>query len=305
MTQWQIGIIGFGEVGGIFARALAEHPSVEAVRTWDIRFDTDPAAADAVPVPVHASPGLAAMCDGSMLLISAVTAANTLPAAEAAARVLRPGTLYLDLNSASPATKRQAAQRVVAAGGRYVDAGVMTSVPPHGLGVPMVMSGPDAAAIAEPLRALGMNVKAVSDAVGTASAIKMSRSIMIKGLEALVVESYVNARRYGVEAHMLPTLAETFPGIDWPAVGAYFFSRVARHGKRRAEEMAECARTVAEGGVEPLMAAAVARKMAWIAGLSGDGVFDGLSADDGWPAYADRIIAEIGQTDPSPPATDP
>ncbi|SPR96372.1 DUF1932 domain-containing protein [Cupriavidus taiwanensis] len=108
-----------------------------------------------------------------------------------------------------------------------------------------------------------MDATAVSDHVGTASAIKMRRSIMIKGLEALV-ESYPNARHYGVEDHMLPTLAETFPNIDWESLGAYLFSRVARHGKRRAEEMAEAARTVAETGIPPTMAEAIAAKQQWM-----------------------------------------
>ena len=76
--------------------------------------------------------------------------------------------------------------------------------------------------------------------------------MMIKGLEALVIESYTTARKYGVEDHVLPTLAETFPSIDWQQTGAYFFSRVVQHGKRRAEEMRESANTVKEAGFEPM-----------------------------------------------------
>lgn len=154
----------------------------------------------------------------------------------------------------------------------------------------MPLSGPDAAQSAPLLCALGMDAKAVSDRVGTASAIKMSRSIIINGLEALVVERYTNARHYGVEDHMLPTLAETFPGIDWQALGGYLFCRVAQHGKRRAEEMAEAARTVAEAGIAPLMASAIAAKHQWMADMAKDAIFGGLSEADGWRAYADRIL---------------
>jgi 3-hydroxyisobutyrate dehydrogenase-like beta-hydroxyacid dehydrogenase len=112
---------------------------------------------------------------------------------------------------------------------------------------------------------MGMDTSAVAPTIGTASAIKMCRSVMIKGLEALVIESYTTARAYGVEAHVLPTLAETFPSIDWEKTGGYFFSRVAQHGKRRAEEMRECANTVRETGFAPTMAQAIAEKHQWVA----------------------------------------
>lgn len=114
---------------------------------------------------------------------------------------------------------------------------------------------------------------------------------MIKGPEALVIESYMTARKYGVEDAMLATLAETFPGIDWQKQGAYFFSRVAQHGKRRAEEMREAAITVEETGFAPTMAAAIAAKHAFIAEQSAAGHFDGLDDTAQWQAFADRLIA--------------
>jgi 3-hydroxyisobutyrate dehydrogenase-like beta-hydroxyacid dehydrogenase len=119
----------------------------------------------------------------------------------------------------------------------------------------------------------------------------MCRSVMIKGLEALVIESYTTAREYGVEDHVLPTLAETFPSIDWPEQGAYFFSRVVQHGMRRAEEMREAANTVREAGFEPFMSEAIADKQQWVADQAAGGVFQGLAKDAPWQEYADRLIA--------------
>src|SRR5690606_7832295 len=136
----------------------------------------------------------------------------------------------------------------------------------------------------------GMDARAVSEELGVASAIKMCRSVMIKGLEALVIESYTAARAYGVEDYVLPTLQETFPSIDWPKQGAYFYSRVVQHGRRRAEEMREVANTVREAGFEPLMAAATAEKQDWVAGLAAQGLFEGIDKQGGWQAYADRLI---------------
>jgi 3-hydroxyisobutyrate dehydrogenase-like beta-hydroxyacid dehydrogenase len=154
----------------------------------------------------------------------------------------------------------------------------------------MLLGGARAAELALALKAWGMDATPVSDRLGVASAIKMCRSVMIKGLEAIVIESYTTARAYGVEEHMIPTLFETFPGIDWNKQGAYFFSRVAQHGKRRAEEMREAANTVRETGFEPFMAAATAEKHDFVAQQSRAGVFDGVAKDARWQDYADRLI---------------
>jgi 3-hydroxyisobutyrate dehydrogenase-like beta-hydroxyacid dehydrogenase len=235
---------------------------------------------------------MAALCAQADLVISAVTASNTLAVAEAAAAHIRRRAVFLDLNSASPGTKQQAAQLIEAAGARYVEAGVMTSVPPYGIRVPMLLGGTSASELAGVLNAWGMDAKAVSDKLGVASAIKMCRSVMIKGLEALVIESYTTARAYGVEDHVLPTLAETFPSIDWDKQGAYFFSRVVQHGQRRAEEMREAANTVREAGpgFAPLMASAIADKQQWVADQARAGVFADLGKDARWQDYADRLL---------------
>ena len=290
MAPWHVGLIGCGEVGGIFGRALAAHADVVEVCAWDVRFAHDAAFREQVPAPIVAAASCAALCERATLVISAVTAANTLAVAVEAAASIRPGAFLLDLISASPGAKQQAARAIEAAGAHYVEAGVMTSVPPYGIRVPMLLGGAYAAALGPALVALGMDAKPVSERIGIASAIKMSRSILIKGLEAIVIESFTNARRYGVEDHMLPTLDETFPGIDWQRLGGYLFSRVAKHGKRRAEEMYEAARTVEETGIAPIASRAIADKQQWVAQLAQAGAFDGISECDGWKAYADRVI---------------
>lgn len=286
-----LGLVGYGEVGRIFSAGLCGHFSSAAA--WDLKF-ADPAtgaAAQATEAGVQAMPSMAALCAHSDFILSAVTASNTLAVARAAAPHLRPGTVFLDLNSASPGTKQQAAQVIAAAGGRYVEAGVMTSVPPYGIRVPMLLGGPLATEVADHLNAWGMDAKAVSTEIGVASAIKMCRSVMIKGLEALVIESYSTARAYGVEDYVLPTLAETFPSIDWETQGAYFFSRVVQHGQRRAEEMRESARTVAEAGFAPTMASAIADKQQAVADLARAGVFAHVGKTAAWQTYADALLA--------------
>ena len=296
-----LGIVGYGEVGGIFGRGLLGQDGIDAVWVWDLKF-ADAAGGAAARAAAEAdgmrvAPGMQALCAVADLTISAVTASSTFAVAEEAARHARAGSRFLDLNSASPGTKQQAGAALEAVGVAYVEAGVMTSVPPYGIRVPMLLGGAQAEALAATLGAWGMDARVVSPRLGVASAIKMSRSIMIKGLEALVIESYTTARRYGVEAHVLPTLQETFPQIDWERQGAYFFSRVVQHGKRRAEEMREAARTVQEAGFEPLMTSAIASKQDWVSRQARAGVFDGLDGQSLWQAYADRLIGQAGNNE--------
>ncbi len=292
MKQEHLGMVGYGEVGKIFAAGLRD--KFASICAWDIRFDMKSAReaelAHAARGDVQACTSMQALCERAGLIISAVTASNTLAVAQAAAQYIRRGTVFLDINSASPGTKQQAARLIDAAGGRYVEAGVMTSVPPFGVHVPMLLGGEHAQALAATLSGLGMDAKAVSVEIGVASAIKMCRSVMIKGLEALVIESFTTARKYGVEGHMVSTLRETFPGIDWETQGAYFFRRVTQHGKRRVEEMREAANTVREAGFESWMAAATAEKHDWVAQQAREGTFDDLPMDSPWQKFADRLL---------------
>jgi 3-hydroxyisobutyrate dehydrogenase-like beta-hydroxyacid dehydrogenase len=172
----------------------------------------------------------------------------------------------LDLNSVSPETKCEIARTLSESSAAFVEAAVMAPVSPQRLKVPMLLGGAHAATAAERLQAIGLNVKPISDRIGVASAIKMCRSIIIKGLEAITVESMFTARRYGAEKEVLESLAATYPGMSWNGtLPDYLISRVAEHGKRRAAEMREAAQTVSDAGLEPLTALATARRQDWLA----------------------------------------
>jgi 3-hydroxyisobutyrate dehydrogenase-like beta-hydroxyacid dehydrogenase len=167
----------------------------------------------------------------------------------------------------------------------------MTAIAQYRIRVPLLLGGPCAGALQPLLVALGFDAAVASDRLGVASATKMCRSVMIKGLEAMVIESFTAARACGVEDQVLASLAETFPGIDWETQGGYFFQRAIQHGRRRAEEMREAAETVREAGLEPWSAAGTAERQAWVADLADAGVFAaGDGAGAGWRHQADRIL---------------
>jgi 3-hydroxyisobutyrate dehydrogenase-like beta-hydroxyacid dehydrogenase len=235
---------------------------------------------------------------GAELVVSAVTASQTVAAAEACTSGLNAGCFFLDFNSASPGAKITAAEHVARGGGRYVEGAVMTAVPPHRMKVPLLLGGPHAQAILPTLNDLGFAAGVASADLGVASAAKMCRSVLIKGLEAMVIESFTAARRYGVEEAMIASLRETFPGVDWEAQAGYFFQRVIKHGRRRAEEMREAAVTVREAGLEPFSASGAAERQAWVADLADSGVFNKRRTrrTPNWREEADRILDHVKST---------
>jgi 3-hydroxyisobutyrate dehydrogenase-like beta-hydroxyacid dehydrogenase len=264
----QIALVGFGEVGGIFGRDLAA--AGLAVSVYDILLRAEPSRslmlAKAKSANVLACETLTEAVRAAELVISAVTASSALEVAQSAAPLLRDGQIYLDINSVSPETKREIARAFNESRATFVEAAVMAPVSPQRLKVPLLIGGANAAAVAPRLQAIGLIVKPVSERVGVASAIKMCRSIIIKGLEAITVESMLTARRYGAEEHVLASLAATYPSMGWDGpLPDYLISRVAEHGKRRAAEMREAAQAVADAGLEPLTALATAQRQDWLA----------------------------------------
>jgi 3-hydroxyisobutyrate dehydrogenase-like beta-hydroxyacid dehydrogenase len=257
----RIAIIGFGEAGTILGADLVAAGC--DVATYDILFDAPEARAamraKAERVRVRAADTLPDAVKDAQLIISAVTASSSGDVASAAGKTLRSGQVFFDINSVSPAKKQSSCRALEVSGADYVEAAVMAPVPPQRLKVPMLLGGRRAAEVAMLLTELGMNAKAIATEIGIASAVKMCRSVVIKGIEALAVESMMAARRFGAEEQVLASLSQSYPGMGWDeALPDYLISRVAEHGRRRAAEMREVARTLRDVGIEPKMAAATA-----------------------------------------------
>jgi len=259
----RIALIGLGEVGGILAEDLLSRAEVTA---FDLKLqegDSTPARC-ANRLQLYVGKTAAVAVRTADIVISAVTAAQTLAAAQSVTGGMARGAVFLDLNSASPGVKREAAQAIEAAGGRYVEAAVMSPFPPKRVATSILLGGPHAEAFLPEARALGFTGAGFFSAdIGKASAAKMCRSVMVKGIEALLSESLLAARSYGVEDTVLKSLDDLFPGPDWTKLARYMISRTLEHGTRRAEEMREVARTVAEAGLEPHMSNAAAERQAW------------------------------------------
>jgi 3-hydroxyisobutyrate dehydrogenase-like beta-hydroxyacid dehydrogenase len=264
----RIALIGLGEVGQVLASDLHRSGGVELC-AWDRLImveGSEPSRAARALTFVRAARSMAEAVSGSSMVICAVTAGECRAAAGEAAPALTRGPFYLDLNSVSPRTRVEAARTIEAAGGCYVEAAVMSPIAPKRIASPMWLGGPHAKAflpLAQSLGFAGANV--YSEAIGAASAAKMCRSVIIKGMEALLAESLLTARRHGVEDAVLASLQNLFPVGDWRSLARYMISRSLQHGRRRAEEMREAVKTVAEAGFEPWMSRGSVERQEWAA----------------------------------------
>ncbi|MBZ0217205.1 MAG: DUF1932 domain-containing protein [Fimbriimonadaceae bacterium] len=258
-----LAFIGFGEAAAAFARGWAGAGiPLDKVSAYDVK--TDDLSADVIAskradyerAGISGADRLADALHGAATVFSLVTADQAFVAAQSAAEHLLPGTLYFDCNSCAPGTKCRAAEIIEQAGGRYVDVAVMSPVHPALHHTPLLLGGRHADDALTVFDALDMKAKIMPGDVGKASSIKMLRSVMIKGLEALVLECVLAGRKAGVDDIVLDSLDATFPGFDWKKRAAYMMERVMTHGVRRAAEMREVALTVRELGLSGAMSEA-------------------------------------------------
>lgn len=269
-------LIGFGEAARAFAPGLDARLS-----GYDLKLDAQADRADMAAAfasyGVEACDGAGQALDRADAVLSLVTADQALPAARACDG-LAPGALWFDMNSVAPDTKRAAAEVITAAGGRYVDVAVMAPVHPKRHAVPLLVAGPDAEEGADFLRAIGFrDVTVAGDRIGAASAIKMIRSVMVKGIEALSAECVLAAEAAGVRDAVIASLDASWPGADWGTRFDYNLDRMMLHGNRRAAEMQEVVATLDALGTGSAMSRATTERQRAI-GARGLTPPDGLDA---------------------------
>jgi 3-hydroxyisobutyrate dehydrogenase-like beta-hydroxyacid dehydrogenase len=257
----RIGFVGFGEAAFHIAKGL-QQPGIASISAFDIKV-TDKVrqrAREAETRLVETNQELAQSCD---IMMSGVTADQAFHAAEQNAPHLTAQHIYADLNSVSPGVKQSIARVIETSGARFAEIAMMAPVPPYGHKVPMLAGGVGAQEFVDKLAPFGISAEIVSCEVGTAAATKMFRSIIVKGMEALITECVLGATRYNADERVFASLGETFPGINWKELADYMVGRVVVHGERRAREMEEVAATLREIDIEPIMAEAIVRRMDW------------------------------------------
>jgi 3-hydroxyisobutyrate dehydrogenase-like beta-hydroxyacid dehydrogenase len=301
IARGSIAFIGFGEAARAFLDGWRTQPGFNArVAAYDIKTDSPEAEvraakrADYAEAKVIGASSAPEAVAGAEAVFSVVTADQAHEAAIAALPGLAKGALFFDCDSCAPQTKERTATEVDAAGARYVDVAVMAPVHPRLHRTPLLMSGPHAQAAAAALAALDMSAAIHDGPVGSASAIKMIRSIMMKGLEALVCECVLAGRKAGVIETVLDSLDDTYPGFDWRQRSAYMLERVMTHGVRRAAEMREVALTVDLLGLDGDMSRA---SVGWQQKVGELGLRSSAEEQADYRILADKILARLDLKD--------
>lgn len=258
----KIAFIGFGEAARAFRESLAARDPALTFCAYDILLEKEePGAAIAAAIGsanVTVSRSPAEAVTGADWIFSAVTADQSLAAVEAVAPYLRSGQVLFDINSVSPQRKKDSAARLAATGCAYVDMAVMAPVHPKGHRTPVLLAGSVSPATASRLTELGFAFETVGPEAGAATAIKMVRSLFVKGLEAITVEALLAAQASGCYDYILKSLSGSYPGLNFPELAPYQFERTLKHGRRRAAEMRESAKTLDDLGLHGRLADAVA-----------------------------------------------
>ncbi len=257
-----LGFMGFGEAAPAIAEGLAE-AGAKNLYTFDIAYDSSPdrfapRTARSGTTMTKDPAELAFRCD---LILSLVTCTEAVPAAASIAAHLTPDHIYVDMNSASPDVKREVAKIVEKSGAQFVEAAVMSVVPPLRHKVPVLLCGKAANELVKTLEPFGMNLEVLGNQIGAASATKMFRSIMVKGMQALFIECVLAARHFGTEKRVLDTVTASYPGINWNEFADYLVGRSALHAGRQSHEMEEVSHTQESIGELPLMARATAERL--------------------------------------------
>ncbi len=249
----RIGLYGFGEVACVFAEEFIKAGSgdiVACVRSPKPQVDG-----------VRQTTDLKDFTGNADIILSLVTPITAVDAAKAIQPHLTAKHFYVDLNSVSPDTKVGIAEIIQSSGARCVEGTIMAAVPKFRMKAPILLSGEHAPAARDFLARFGMEVEDIGPELGKASAVKMFRSLIIKGLEALVQECVLGAERFGAADRVLNSLNDTYGNIDWNELASFLISRTAIHGNRRAAEMDEVAATLRALGMEPTMAEASGKRI--------------------------------------------
>jgi 3-hydroxyisobutyrate dehydrogenase-like beta-hydroxyacid dehydrogenase len=256
-----IAFIGFGEAARAFHDTLKAQDAALAFSAYDILFDMEglegacASAAHERGVTVSSTPADAVA--GADWVISAVTADQSLAAARSVGAHLGPGQHFFDINSVAPERKRETEAVLAGTSAVYIDMAVMAPVHPRGHRTPVLIAGPTVE-IADRLSHLGFDFDIAGEEAGAATAIKMVRSLFVKGLEAITVETMLAASASGCLDRVLASLAGSYPGLKWPDIAEYNAERMLKHGKRRAAEMRESAATLDALGLDGDLARAIA-----------------------------------------------
>ncbi|HHY08515.1 MAG TPA: NAD(P)-dependent oxidoreductase [Corynebacteriales bacterium] len=280
-SHLRVGFIGFGEAASGISRGLIDE-GIKSIKSYDIIQDKpigEKLRKRAKTIGVELV-SLEALAKESDVIISAVVCASAVQAAQSIVRHLSSRHIYVDINATSPITKKEVANTLSPSGCKFVDAAVMNPVPPYLHKVAMMISGSGAEQFKTLMDPFHMNLTLVAGEAGTASSVKMLRSIFMKGMAALFMEMLVAAYEMDIHELVLDTIRETLEKTAPNQLIHRLVAGTAIHAGRRVHEMEEVIDTLKLAGVKPTMSSATREVLAWVDSFDLKSVFQGEMPQD-------------------------
>lgn len=281
--MFKIGFIGFGEASFNIAAGLAGEGIIHIHaydKFWNIEPQSKIVTQRAKDAGVNLVKSISELIEISDIVISSVSANLAVALAEESAIYLKPGQLYVDINSAGPDTKVAANEIVSKTKALFVDVAVMGTVPGNGHKVPMLASGAGAKEFAETMNRYGMNITLLEGPAGKSSASKMFRSIFMKGFVTLLLETVMASHQYGIEDDVLASIEETLTDGPFLPIINGLLTRGVIHSERREHEMDEVLTTLNNLQVDSTMSKATKAKLKWCTDQKFKEFFKGVPPND-------------------------
>jgi 3-hydroxyisobutyrate dehydrogenase-like beta-hydroxyacid dehydrogenase len=273
----RVGFIGFGEAARVFAGGL-HRAGAELTAFCRGPRHAPPYAPgfrqEAAALGVELVDTLEDLARRAEVLVSAVATSAAAAVAAEIAPLLGEGQLFADINAVPPSAKEAIAAAVTARGARFADVELMGAASLYGIGVPLYVSGSGAEQFERLFAPLGLQVTRVPGPAGAAATLKMFRSVVTKGMEAIIVEAMFAAFRAGVAREAFTAITEPMDAVKFSDFARMCVTSDPLHAGRRAEEMASVGGFLREIGVEPIMVEATRRRLAWSAGLGARSVVE-------------------------------
>lgn len=283
MNKYTLGFIGFGEAAFGIAKGLKED-GLEKICFFDKFYNQKPMGDLIIKrseeVDVFLLKSTEDLAKHTKIIFSSVIAKVAIDVAKSISPYLTKDHIYIDSNAASPVVKKEIARIIEEKGSKFVDAALMGPIPTFLHRVPILASGSGAADLKKLMSPYGMKITYLGNEPGQASAIKMFRSIFMKGFVTLLLETLVAADKYNADDIVLDSIAETMDKNEFKETARLLVTRGVIHAERRAFEMNEVIRTLEDIGVSSIMSDATQKKLQWCSELNLKNYFKGEPPED-------------------------
>lgn len=288
--QIKLGLIGFGEVGSTLGRGFRDEGLIEIAAYDKYAFDGPfseliQSRAEKANVPLVRSPQ--ELVAQSELIIGVTPGSASVESAQAFAPHLTAAHLFVDFASTTPKVKQTVGAVLKESGVQIADASIMGTPHTDGHRLPILASGPAAQAFLDVMNPWGLKIEYVAGELGAASGIKIMRSVIAKGLEALLVECMLGARRYGIDQAVLASFDKFMATRSFTSMANFLITTGSIHAERRSHEAEMSADALIEAGVDPIMTRATVERLAWVNDLGTKAHFSGEVPK----SYTDSIAA--------------